>query len=436
MSTKKVLSPESNLTAAKFDINVTSYLYSSVLGQVRDVVRNLFPENFFRTEFVQNSIFTVSEGKTTNDGERHVKEKPSLNVNMLYEPMSDATFSGDPFLYGNMIVQRGAWYQPGIYSRIGWDRESGVYLTTPSYRLKNQFDFTIRLNSDQQGLDVMGWLKSRIGVNRPQFFNNRVIEVALPPSVIATIVAARGIKLHEKDGREELHKLLDVMGDGRITYKLNKSSGKYMYFYRYLVNLLIKVDNLGTPEKEVAEKSVSHSDVKMSLTVEYNSHSSYILESYQNLPPVDAEMLRTHFYELGFGGVIHSTMQMPVSSQLENGMKNMAAIDLVTDLGDQLDVLNFADEVSTLVERYLTHLRDEDPSLELIRKKINTRLYRNGKVLEEDIDYYVDWRKMELNILNPIPDYDHKFLIYGFIKEFNEYIGYLKTPANIQLEPK
>ena len=435
MSTKKVLSPDSNLTAAKFDINATSTMYSSILGQVRGIVRNLFPENFFRSEFVSNSIFTVKEGKTTNDGERHVVEKPSLNVNMNYEPMSDATFSGDPFLYGNMFIQRGAWYQPNIYSRIGFERERGVYVTTPSVRLKNQFDFTIRLNSDPQALDVMGWLKSRIGLARPLFFNNRPIEVALPPSLIATIVAVRGIDIKSDTGREELHDLLKVMGDGRITFKLNKSSGKYMYFYKYLVNIMVKVESIGAPEKEVNEKSVSHSDVKLSLVAEYNSHSTFILESFQNLPPVDPEIIRTEFHDLGFNAVIHTTMTMPISSQLENGMKMLSGIDFVTDVGDQLDVMPFEEHLSHYVRKYLNHLREEDPTGELLRTKVHSRLYRNGIALKEDEEYYINWRKMELNIHLPIPDYDHKFLLYANIEEFNEYIGYLKKPANIQLEP-
>ena len=186
----KNISPNSKLTASIYHINISSALYSSLLGLVKDYVQSLFPPDFFKSVFVQNSSYSVTAAKNDDD-DKMTQDRPNLGLLMNYEPQDDVTTNGDPFLYGNMFVMRGAWNLPHIYSRVAWDRNKAIYITSSTSRAKHLFDITMRLNSELQSINVQGMLRQRIGLNRPLFLNKRWLEVPFPPGLVSSIAAAK-----------------------------------------------------------------------------------------------------------------------------------------------------------------------------------------------------------------------------------------------------
>ena len=275
------ISSTSELVAAKYNINVTSALYSSIYACIKTYIEGLFPQDYFKTLFAGNSNYTVSSSKDDDD-EKMVNDLPLLAIKMNYEPM-DATFAGDAFLHGNLMILRGCWFKPEMYQRIAWDRTKGIYITTFTTRAKNSFDINIRVASDNQALNINGYIQSRLGKDRPLFLNNQIIEVPFPTSLLASIAAAKDIDLSDPAQKLAFNNMLTSISEGRITYKLHKSSGKYLYFYKYMANLLIKATGHNTSDKEVNEKSTMYADVKFVVEVEYPTHTSFIAESYQNV---------------------------------------------------------------------------------------------------------------------------------------------------------
>lgn len=419
---------DTKLVAALFNINMTSVVYSSLLGLTRDYMKSIFPPNFFNSEYIQNSIFTVSN-KDEYDNSM-VKERPSLTIAMRYDH-EETTFAGDPFL-SNMMVQRGAWLRPHLYRRLAWDRNKMIYITSSTSRAKNVFDFILTLNSEMQAINTIGYLRSRIGENKPVFLNNKIIEVPIPPSLIATIAAAKGMKLSTAVEMTAFNKMISEISGGQITHKLHNSSGKFAYFYKYQTNLLFKVNSFDTVDKEMVDKSVMGSTVKLNVSMEYDNHTNFIVESYQNLPPPSMDFYNLLISDSGTGSLMHSSIQTPISSQLPNGQYAIFSTNIITDINEYLDETEFEPYIDKNSLKYIKYLKEYDATYETLKNNFTVKLYRDGQDLIEGVDFIMDWKNnMKLKILIPRPNYDHRFVIYANISEVADFIDSIDTSSNI-----
>ncbi|BDH16521.1 MAG: hypothetical protein [Bacteriophage sp.] len=412
-----------------YNINVSSALYSSLLALVRNYIKSIFPSSFFKSEYIANSVYTVTNS-ASNDDKSMVNERPNLAMQMNLIPEDDASFTMDSFVFANLNMPKSAWTQPVLFKRIAWDRVDGIFITAPSVRSKHTFDFTITLNSEIQAINVFGFLKSKLGINRPFFLNKRIIEVPIPMSLIATIAAAKKMNLKDSKNIEPFNKLLTEISNGIITYKYHHSSGKYLYFYKYMANLLFKVTDLSNIDKEMVEKSIVKTSVKFSVSVEYDTHTSFIAESFQNLPdPLESsEFLVDDF---GVGAVFHNTLVNLPSIQLDNGMKVIFSNDIITDIGQSIDITPFGGYLSPEILNYISHLKTKDATLDLLKERFSSLVFRDGIELKKDIDYTINWRKLQLELNEPLSNYDYKFVLYTDLTEFNDFITSLDTSRNI-----
>lgn len=422
-----VIPTDKKLVVALYDINMTSVVYSSLLGLVRDYIKSIFPVKFFNSEFVQNSIYTIANSGKYD--ESMVKDRPTLTMAMKYD-FEEASFGGDPFL-SKMMLERGAWLKPYLYTRLAWDRNKGIYITSSSSKAKNVFEFILTLNSEMQALNTLGYLRSHLGENKPVYLNNRYIEVPIPPSLIAAIAAAKGISIRLPAHMDAFNDMLHEISGGRITFKLHNSSGKFAYFYKYKTNLLFRVTSFDTVDKEVVDKSIIGSAVRFNVSVEYDTHTNFILESYQNLTPPTMDDYTMLVSDTGTGSTIHATIQTPISSQLPNGQYAVFTTAIITDIDADLDETEFEDYINKDVIKYINHLKKLDPTLELLNSKVTFKLYRDGVDLEYGKNFIVDWKKIKLKILIPYSNYDHRFVMYTSITEVNDFIDSLNKSSNI-----
>lgn len=416
------------MVVTRYDINNTGASYSSVLGLVKQYIISLFPKEFFKHVFIKNSMHSVTAAKDDDDS-RMVNERPNIAINMNLDALQ-SSFNGDAFMLGNLQVLRNAWGYPHIYSRIAWDQNEKIYITALPVRAKNSFDISIQVNSEMQALNIQGYLKSKIGVERPTYLNRRFIEVPLPPSIIGTIASARKIDLTNPAARIEFNNTLTKISDGKITYKVHKSSGKMMYFYKYCTNLYFKVSSYDTISTDIENKSVISSNVKFNVEVEYDTHINFIVEAFQNLPPPEPDDYI--FTDLGFNSVMHWTLNQVVVPQLDDGKKVAFATDIITDLDDLMDITEFKQFMNPTLVKYIDSLEDDDER----NIKLTPVLFRDGVKLKLDSvdnpgDFEVNWKDFKLTVLYPRLNYDYRFVIYADIGELNAYNTSLQPKANI-----
>lgn len=405
---------DGKLFAAKFNVTTQNALYSSITGIMQSFFISLLPKNFFKTLFIQNSIHAVTE-QALHDDEKMVKDLPALSMLLNYEPQEN-TFNGDSFLEGNIFTLRSSYLRPsGIVSHIIRDWNEQIYVTAPVNRIKNTFEVTFTVDSDMQALNLSGYLRSKLGLNRPMYLTRRIIEVPLPMSVMGAIARTRGFDLNDKDSFAKFVEYIKLVSNDTVVWKLHNTSGKKLFFFRYFTNILYKVTSFGNIESEKDNKALMEARIKLEIEVEYNHHSYYIVESFQNLvPPEDNFVIDS----TGIGATIHWTLPIVLRDQLDNGMKCFLKVDIVSDINKPLDVISLEDVLSTDIVDYIDHvLETKDKELDNF---LLLTVVSNGEELDDE-QYFVDWKGKEVTLINPKENYDYKILLYGDMTDLLKY---------------
>lgn len=405
---------DNKLVATKFEIRVMNSMYSSLITLMRDYFHKLFPPNYFKTTFIRNSLPGITERNNT-DEQRLIKEIPLISLLMNYEPQ-DATFSGDPFLLNNFFTFRNT-HRNGMYKKILYDENDMVYISAMPNRTKHSFEVLVRHSQDLQSINIQGYLKAKLGLNRPLYLNNRVMEIPLPQSLVAGIAACKGFPITTT---EEINKFADYiyhLSNGVITYKLHNSSGKYLFFFKYVTNLLFKVTSYDGIDNEKENKVVMWSDMKLSFEVEYDSYMYFICESFQ-LPPMDEKINELIIDPNELGAAIHWTFNLPVSEQLEDGRKTVITFETLTDINSEIDYTDFKEHTDPKIRLYIERLLTLkiDPNIDLY-----SRVFRDGNELILGKDYEIDWKLLRLNILNPFLNFNYRVYIYGDITKISDF---------------
>jgi hypothetical protein len=408
---------EKRLVATKYDINVTNALYSSILGLVTDYLTKLFPPNYLAYIYVGNSIAALTESNLDDDT-KMVKDNPNFSIKMNYAPQ-DSSFNGDPFLMGNMLVWRDVHAYKHAYSRILADFNEQVFISGFETRAKHSFDITVTVNTEMEALNLQGFLRQKLGINRPYFLNRRFIEVPLPKSLIGAIAAVKGFDFTTPQNVQDFNRYLDGIADGVVTYKKHSISGKYLYFYKYCANLLFRVEGFDDIDTQREGKVITSSSVKFTCSVEYNNHQSFISECYKVYQPTFTD----EDFVLGdneVGAIIHWATNFVVQEQLPDGRKCIAKIEVVTDVNTPLDSTCFKPELASIIIKYIEALKvapipdgttDTDP-FQVVNSKVKLMVFRDTVPLKLNDDFTIDWNTYTININNPRYNYEYRIFIY------------------------
>lgn len=416
---------DGRLVAARYSTTTQNALYSSITGLVKDYIASQFPPNFFKTLYIRNSIHAVTE-QGVSDDDKAVKDLPALSLLLNYQPQ-DASFNGDSFLEGKVFVRREQHSRGGSSaSKIIADWNEHIFVTAPITRIKNVFEVTFTVDSEMQGINLQGYLRSNFGVNRPYYLNRRMIEVPIPYSIMGAIAKVRGFDLNDKD---DFNKFLDYIrhvSKGGVINKLHPTSNQHLFFFRYFTNILFKVSDLDNVDGQRDNKALLEANVKMNVEVEYNHHEYFIAETYHNLETPEAS---PYISDNVLGAQIHWSIPLTLTQELENGMTCILHLSMVTDINSAIDVTPLDNALSPELQYYIKSLTPEERE-----EKLLVALLQNGKEVESE-GFDVDWDKLEVSIHRPLMNSDYKLVIYGYMAEINEVVkSYKKEDKNNPLD--
>ena len=406
------------LVSSRYSISVTNALYSSLLGIVRNYVEELFPKGFFNDVFIRNSAFAVTSRKNLDDDDRMVISRPSLAMQMNYDIQPGST-NGDAYLFNNRMVRRAAHDFKHMYTKIINDTLDNIYISSMPERNKNVFDIALYLNSEFQAINTFGYLRAELGVERPFFINKRVIEIPMPSSLMGSIAAAKKYNVLVPTELQAFAEYMESSSEGTITYKVHKSSGRYMFFYKYPCNILIKMTNLDVPDKEVENKSQLKGITRFTLEVEYVNYNGFIAETYGEMPPApEGSMIMENN---GVGAVINWTYQLPLREQLEDGRRLAGKIDIITDVNSaNLDLTPLTPAISPPMRKYVEHLTALDPTLALLKDSFTVKILMDGNFVDE-ADFEVDWKNENIILFQPRRNFAYRVVLYTDMKKYNDF---------------
>ena len=405
-----------NLKATVFPTVGSGVMLGSITGIVKNHVLSKLPKGFIKYTYIKNSIASVTEQMNTEESTL-VKERPALSIGLNYS-FNEAVSQGDQFRWGMSKIPVGVHMYDSIYTKIFYNEQDYIYLSTIDERTKLVYDVAIRLDSETQAYNLMNYMRAYIGVGRPYYLNRVNIETPIPFECLKMISAGKGFDLKDPAGRQAFHEYLTKWSGGRVTYKKNLSSGNYNYFLLYNANILCKIPDAPSIEKNTEGKSVVNADLRFQLEVEFPTFTNFITER-EELSPVDSGM-NDMVDDSGSAVIYNFTSQMPVTRMLDD--KTLALyFEVVTGLNETVDETPFEEALQPRVMFFIQHQRQylgTDP--DSIKRHMKISVIRDTEPLVEDVDYEVDWDSYTVRILNPLLNYVYRFALYMDLVKYNQ----------------
>lgn len=405
-----------NLKATVFPTVGSGVMLGSITGIVKNHILSKLPKGFIKYTYIKNSIPSVTEQMNTEEANL-VKERPALSIGLNYS-FNDAVSQGDQFRWGMSKIPVGVHMYDSIYTKIFYNEQDYIYLSTIDERTKLVYDVAIRLDSETQAYNLMNYMRAYVGVGRPYYLNRVNIETPIPFECLKLISAGKGFNLKDPAGRQAFHEYLSKWSGGRVTYKRNLSSGNYNYFLLYNANILCEIPDAPTIEKNMEGKSVVNADMRFQLEVEFPTFTNFITER-EELSPVDDGM-KDMVDDSGSAVIYNFTSQMPVTRMLDE--KTLALyFEVVTGLNETVDETPFEEALQPRVMFFIQHQRQylgTDP--DAIKRHMKVSVIRDTEPLVEDVDYEVDWDGYTVRILNPLLNYVYRFAFYIDLVKYNQ----------------
>jgi len=391
---------------------------SSIMGNVsyvaKEYILSKFPKDYFKEITIANGLIS-SDMREDNDD---VKKKPNprLSIDPIFIPDENDTFGGSlPEWYnsGESFVYRDTMnnYYPVLYN----DTDEIFVWTVPN-KLKINFELKMKVNSSMQKIDLIHYLRRVFLRNKHMYINDVALKAEVPKSIVKSIANMKDYDLEDNDQVIEFYDYLKQYSNGYVVRQMNLSSGLPTYQYRFLANILMKVEEPSTGDTEKISMIEKDSVVNTTISFELWIPTNYILESQNQIEPLggfDEDLL-----EDSGSYISHSFKSKP--NKVIEGKSELFWQGYVTDIETKEDIIGVEGIISTNNREIIDHMIEND---NVISDLYEIFVYRDGEELieGEGNDYLFDWTTLELSTFNPFQNYTHHVGLYGNLKSIKEY---------------
>lgn len=420
--TIKVLKNMSNLVASVFPTVSSGVLLGSITGIIKNHILAKLPKNYIKYTYIKNSFSSITEDGLSDD-EALVKSKPALSIGLNYTWNDVDSSDGDSFKWGMSRIPVGAWQYAHIYRKIIVNEQDRFFLSAIDERLKLTYEIGIKLNSETQAYNLLGFVRSYIGVNRPYYINSVDVEIPIPFESLDLLITRVGLNVSTNEGKLAFHDYISRWSGGRVTYKKNLSSGNYNYFLKYNCNILCKIPEIPSIEKNMEGKSVLSADLKWNIELEFPYFTNFIAEHEildLTMPEIPTQGLSPG--NQGDSAIYNFTTRLPITRQLGN--KSIAlTTEFLTSLNGVIDNTNFKDVLSNDIVFFIENCKNGLVSnTNVITNNLKITLIRDNDLMIEGTDYEINWNTYDIIILGPWANYVYRASLYIDLVEYNKLI--------------
>jgi len=403
--------------------NCSSVTYGNIAQHIKELVKDLFPNSFFKYEHISSEIAyrnirrQLGENSKQNLAKRH---KPYL----IIRPM--LSVPDDMYLYNTPLTSnfdyRFTNMNKDVMIPIIQDTEEGIGL---SYRLnvdRMDFQISITVSTLIQQIDQYKALSNIVMWNRP-FAKSLPMEFMIPRPIIATLAARQNIDISNELYATDI--FLDYLNRHSrypITYKMRNSTSLDEYFIYAKNEVLFTFEDFQLNEGSMKNMIYDSFEITFRVSAQFNLPGLYVLFGDRELKEksMNEQIIATmKSGDLSFP--LFTIENLFAEAELDNGFRKFTSsiMAMEPDPKTRNDITNFGmllgDSFRRIVKMYYINKIPME-TLSIIQ------LYKNGNILKEGEDYKVDWYKTELITFNPSVDDSYRMIIYVNTVKLNELI--------------
>lgn len=270
-----------------------AHTYGNMTTIIKNYVKNLYPKNYFETEFISSSIGYKQFRPLRQKNKEFLKKKKPM---LIIKPRINVN-DEDKFLFGTMLTERiydhADVHDFGNLQPFFDDREKGLFINYLLNRMKMTFDVVIIHGSMMEQINMESYIRNRVRINH-NFTLPVFLESYIPKSILKVLSEQANIPM-VNDGK--VTRFLDYLNGHSVqpvTYKLQDSTGNDEFFRFYQTNVDTVITNLDIDDGNKRGHVYDTFTTNFTITTEFWGAGLYYIFSekpipvkYENNPEID-----------------------------------------------------------------------------------------------------------------------------------------------------
>jgi len=387
---------------------------SSVVGNLttvaKDYIESKFPRNYFKEVHVTTEISSSEMKEDADDVKK--KRLPILSINPIFMPSANDTLmesyprwrrGGKRYMFRDTKSR---------YYPVFFDDVNDIYVWAIPNRIKVNFEMKVKVASSMRQMDLIYYIRQRMGTSGYSFLNEQRLETEIPKSIIKGMTQLTGVDTTDNDQVLEFLNYLQRYSNGYVTRKNNLSSGNPMYQFAYGSNILIHGESGSEGDKEKINMVEKESNVSFAFSFETWIPSTFILESKNEVTYDNEEEYVFDDENISFAQSFNIK-----PNRIRGHKSELRWEGYVTDVNKTIDTVELESLFTEKQKKVIRYLIDNSLNIDEVFEMVS---FRDMKELVKDIDYTFDWDTLTLTSINPHQNYTHFVGLYADLKLLEE----------------
>lgn len=383
-----------------------AHTYGNMTCFIADYIKNLFPENYFKTVHISSAIAYKQFNIFQNKNKEFIKKsKPML----IIRPRVEISES-DVYLYNTLLTARfNDMYMMNDFGNLQDffdDRSKDVHIKYLLNRLRLMFDITIITETQIDQLNQAHYLKNRLRHEKP-FILTTALESYIPRELMQTVSEISGVPMY--DSNNNIKNFLDYINTNSIypvSYKMKNSTGNDEFFRFYPANIFTVLSGLNIDDGSKKGMVFDAHTISFTVLTEFNASGLYYVfsDGIKDIRQIVGDIV-----DKNQNRIIPLFTINNYEEKLADGWVLYASPIFAVDTNhgyDEMDISSlFNNSLYKLIEH---HVMNGMP----IHTFMNTRITKDNRELIPGRDYKIDYEKMKLYTNNPNMDSTYRFVIH------------------------
>lgn len=368
-----------------------AHTYGNVTCFIAEYIKNLFPENYFRTVHISSSIayrqFNIFKNKKQ---EFLKKEKPMLIIRPRVE-INDT----DTFMYGTYLTSRITDnYMDRDFTNLQefiLDTDNGICIKYLMNRLKLLFDITIITETQMEQVNQAHYLKNRIRQDHP-FYLQTCLESYIPKELLEMVAKDKGVSMYDENGSiKPFLNYINGVSIFPVSYKMKNSSGNDEFFRFYPVNIDTMFTGLSIDDGSKRGMADGIYTITFTVSTEFNATGLYYYFS-ENIEKIDKLVFDIKADNSGKIIPLFTIDNLYVDKLAEGWNVYMAPIYQV-ETQDKPDIMDVSPLFNNSIKRVIMHHLEHGIPMETMMRII---VMKDNKEMIPGRDYVFDYEELKL----------------------------------------
>lgn len=391
-----------------------AHTYGNVTTFINNWLLSLFPNEYFKTNYV-NSTIAYRDFTTYNNDRRQFlkKQKPMLILRPRIEiDVQDELPINQTYLANRIYDVMDEDIETGNLQNFFWDKDNNRQIQFLMNALRINFDVTIMVETMMEQINLVHYFKNRVR----QGYDMRILaclESFISRDIMYTLAKDAGYEeVFTKEGSHKMGEFLSYVNNNSlypVTVKYKNSSGRHEFFRFHHAYLDIAINNLSIDEPVKKNHVVDECYINFSVRCDFNTAGMYVYLSdndkvfENNTIDLSEDLIADELIPIMTPQQIFSKRTLP------NGWQMFTAPAFDIDTNEVPYPLDFSVLLNTsLMEAVKYHRKNGIPLITFM----NIDVLKNNRTMEiERNEYSIDWDNLTVYINNCNVNQEYRLLL-------------------------